>query len=289
MKRIVYLKEKAYEEGKEQDIRNLFEKLSKCDIETEISEIGIMAEAAEVNQIVIDQKNRDTLYITDSPFCQKIALANKLPLLLYLHEGNRNRNFLPAAFAIEQIEEIEYESLLQAYQRLVGEPWHILSTDRCIIRETTTEDLDEFYEIYSEPSITRYMEDLYEDREKERAYIEDYIKKVYGFYGYGMWTVLNKENNAIIGRAGLSWREGFDIPEIGFVIAVPYQGKGYAYEVCKAVLEYGKRELGFTQIQALIMEGNIISENLCRKLGFRYLDKVMIEGNAHSRMLHEDL
>lgn len=232
-------------------------------------------------------KNRANLYITDSPACQKIALQYELPLLLYLHEENRNNTFLPAAYAIEQIEEIEYDSLLQAYQRLVGEPWHILTTKRCIIRETTTEDVDSFYKIYSDPSITKYMENLYADRAQEIAYIEDYIKRVYGFYGYGMWTVLAKEDNTVIGRAGLSWREGYDIPELGFVIAKPYQRQGYAYEVCKAILEYGETELGFTYFQTFLMTENDISEKLCRKLGFRYLEDIESEGKAYRRMIYE--
>jgi len=96
----------------------------------------------------------------------------------------------------------------------------ILETDRCLVRETTVEDVEEFYRIYREPSITYYMEDLFPDPAEEREYVRNYIREIYGFYGYGLWTVLCKEKNEVIGRAGLSWRQGFDVPELGFVMKI---------------------------------------------------------------------
>ena len=244
----------------------------------------------DINAIVVNDDNDTTnvcktLYITDNADCQKFLQEKKLPTIVYLHEDNRDEDFSQAAYAIEQIAEIEAESLELAYQRLTGQPWTILTTNRCKVRESTINDVDAFYEIYREPSITDYMEDLFEDRAEEIAYMEDYIQKVYGFYGYGMWTILEKESGQVIGRAGISWREGYDIPELGFVIAVPYQGKGYAYEVCQAILAYGQKELGFTCYQVLIMDGNVKSEALCRKLGFQDDSTVFLESRQYKRML----
>lgn len=226
----------------------------------------------------------DTLYITDSEAAYHALRQQGKYVLPYRHEGNHNSDFAGALYVIEQIEEIGYETIDMAYRRMAGLPWEILTTERCVIRETTIDDVDSFYKIYADPEITKYMEDLYEDRDEEIAYIRDYREKVYGFYGYGMWTVLTKEGT-VIGRAGISWREGFDLPELGFVIGVSWQGQGYAYEVCSAILGYAREELSFEQVQVLVMEGNDISENLCRKLGFRFLEKVTVEGNIYERMV----
>ena len=201
-------------------------------------------------------------------------------MLPYRHEDNKNADFTGALYVIEQIEEVDFETVDMAYRRLACLPWDILTTKRCIIRETTVEDVDSFYEIYAEPSITEYMEDLYADRDEEIAYIEEYRKKVYEFYGYGMWTVLTREGT-VIGRAGVSWREGFELPELGFVIGVPWQRQGYAYEVCSAILDYAQEELGFTQVQALVMEGNEKSTALCEKLGFEEGKSVELEGDKY--------
>lgn len=228
----------------------------------------------------INCADRNVLYITDSEALYHILRQQGSYVLPYRHEGNADAVFAGALYVIEQIEEIGYEEADMAYRRLAGLPWDILTTERCIIRETTVDDVDSFYQIYAEPEITKYMEDLYADRDEEIAYVEQYRKNTYEFYGYGMWTVLTKEG-VVIGRAGISWREGFDLPELGFMIGVPWQRQGYAYEICEAILAYAHEELGFTQIQALVMEGNEKSEALCRKLGFEQGESVELNDGRY--------
>lgn len=220
------------------------------------------------------------LYITDSEETYRGLHRQGKYVLPYRHEGNREADFAGAMYVIEEIEEADYETIDLVYRRFAGLPWEILRTKRCIIRETTEADVDSFYNIYAEPEITRYMEDLYEDREEELAYVAEYREKVYGFYGYGMWTVL-KRDGTVIGRAGISWREGYELPELGFVIGVPWQRQGYAYEVCRAILDYAREQLGFTQVQALVMEGNEKSVALCRKLGFKRIGTAMEDGDSY--------
>lgn len=222
----------------------------------------------------------DTLYITDSENEYRELKQQGKYVLPYRHEENRDVDFAGSLYVIEQIEEVDFETVDMAYRRFAGLPWGILTTKRCIIRETTVEDVDSFYKIYAEPDITEYMEDLYADREAEIAYVEEYRKNVYEFYGYGMWTVLTKDG-VVIGRAGISWREGFDLPELGFVIGVPWQRQGYAYEVCRAILDYVQEELGFIQMQALVMEGNEKSAALCVKLGFEENGSAELEGEKY--------
>ena len=57
-------------------------------------------------------------------------------------------------------------------------------------------------------------------------------------------------------------------PELGFIIGVPWQRKGYAYEVCSAILKYAKEELDFEKVISFVMEENKASIALCEKLGF---------------------
>ena len=250
-------------------------------------EISVESADMETNRVIHGNSAaaKETLFVTDSALWQKRLWEKKLPLIIYLHEENREEDFMLAEYAIEQIGEIGQESLELAYLRLTGQPWMILTTERCVVRETTVDDVDSFYEIYREPSVTEYMEGLYEDRDAEIAYVQDYIRNVYRFYGYGMWTVLEKTGGKVIGRAGLSWREGYDIPELGFVIGVPWQRQGYAFEVCRAILDYGRKELGFVSFQALIMEENEKSRLLCEKLGFVKNETVEAGGMKYERMV----
>lgn len=224
---------------------------------------------------------KDILYVTDEREIYASLRREGRYVLPYLHEGAKSEDFPNAAWLVENPEEVDRESLELVYRRLAGLPWEILETGRCRVRETTVDDVDSFYRIYAEPSITEYMEDLFADRDEEIAYTKDYIEKMYAFYGYGMWTILEKESGAVVGRAGIFWREGYDVPELGFVIGVPWQGKGYAYEVCEAILLYAKEELAMDRMQALVRTGNEKSLRLCEKLGFVQEGEVWEDGALH--------
>lgn len=233
----------------------------------------IMEHDVQVAHTVCGESAQETchpeiLFITDSAAQYDIWHEQGNYVLPYRHEENKGERFPGAEYMIERIEDIDYEVVDMAYRRLAGIPWEIFRTRRCIVRETIVEDVDSLYDIYEEPAITEYMEGLYEDRDAEIAYVQDYRRRMYGFYGYGIWTILTRKDEKVIGRAGISWREEFDVPELGFVIGVPWQRQGYAYEVCTEILKYAWKEIGFKQMQALVMEHNRKSAALCRKLGF---------------------
>ncbi len=199
-----------------------------------------------------------------------------------LHQDNTQEKFTGLKYVFSDIEEVDMDSFVKVYQRYAGEPWEVIRTERLLIRETTVEDVDEFYRLYKEPEMTKYMEGLFENPEDEKRYQKDYIDKVYGLMGFGVWTIVCHENGEIIGRAGYSVRNGFDDIELGFLIGKEYQHKGYAYEACSAILEYGKNILLLDQVQALVKKENEISIKLCKKLGFERKDVVRVEENIYS-------
>lgn len=227
-----------------------------------------------------------TLTITDCEAKARELRKAGEAVVPYLHAGNGDQNFSDFLYVAEDPEDLDMDYLEKVCCRLLGLPWEILETARCRIRETTVEDVEEFYEIYQHPMITEFMEDLYPEREQEREYIRQYIEKVYSFWEFGVWTVVEKGSGAVIGRAGFSYREGFEEPEIGFIIGVPWQRKGYAEEVCRAILDYGKEVLGFGTVQAFVQPGNSASENLCVRLGFHNEGITTIEGKDYYRYIY---
>lgn len=226
-------------------------------------------------------KRSGVLWITDDPASAQEHILREEPVLAFFHEENRGVSFPGVKFACENLQELDAAYLDRVYRRYALIPWDILETDRCFLRETAVEDVNAFYEIYGEPSITEYMEDLFSDREQEIAYTRDYIRNVYEFYGFGVWTVCLKETSQVIGRAGLSYREGFEDPELGFVIGVPWQRRGIGEEVCRAVLAFGKEELGFETVIAFAEPGNRVSVRLLEKLGFQAAGEKILQERPH--------
>lgn len=227
------------------------------------------------------ERIKNTLIITDDAGMVESLLREKRYVVVLYHERNRQQCFPSVRYGVEDLFQLEYRSFEQVYLRLAGLPWEILQTERLLVRESTLEDVEEFYRIYSDPSITRYMEDLYKDKDEEKAYMQSYIDQIYGFYGYGLWTVILKENGRIIGRAGLSVREGCEIPELGFLIDVSYQRQGLGFEVCSGILKYAEEELEFEKVQALVDERNMVSIGLMKKLGFAFEKDVSVNGQDY--------
>lgn len=227
----------------------------------------------------------NTLFLTDCPEIAEHFAKNNMPVLGILMPQNENAPFAGVRYLSEGWDDITPIYLERVYRRYRSLPWQILETERCILRETTEADVDAFYRIYAEPSVTAFMENLFPDREEELCYMADYREKVYALYGFGIWSIILKETGEIIGRAGLDMRRGFAEPELGFVIGVPWQRQGLAEEVCRAVLRYGEEELGFTKVQALTEQENTASLALLKKLGFVFDGEYQEMGKEYLRYL----
>ncbi len=228
----------------------------------------------------------DTLFISDNGEILEKLQEDSCFIIACYHE--KVEGILNATrYAIEGLEGIEWEYLDKVYQRYRNIPWQITHTQRCLIREMGTGDLDDLYELYADKRVTRYTEALFQDKEQEKHYIEDYIEHIYKYFGFGTWLIHRKEDGRLIGRAGFNFRPGFDEAELGFVVGYPFWRKGYAYEVCSHLLELGKNVFEFERIQALVDKENEASIRLLEKLGFYFEHNVVVDGCEYMRYLYE--
>lgn len=233
--------------------------------------IGIEIFNAEELDEQINIYREQVLFISDDETCVKVLLEKGYATLIFYHEKNRMAVFPRCRYAMENPQDIDAEYLERVFRRYMDLPWDILETKHCMLRETTVGDVETFWEMYKEPAITRYTEGLYPTIEEEEVYIRDYINNVYHFYEFGVWTILHKRTGEILGRAGLSVRDGYEEPELGYVIGTEHQRRGYAYEVCKGILEYAENCLGYTWVGAVVHKENQASIELLKKLGFAYV------------------
>lgn len=229
-----------------------------------------------------DTEVRESIYVCDdSSVARKLHTQGKYVVAL-LTNSNSEQDFSFCPYAIMDAKECEAAFFEGIMKRFKGEPWNILETERCLVRETSVEDVDAFYKLYEHEEITKYMEPLFEDRDEEIEYTKSYIKNVYEFYGFGMWTVVEKNTGKVIGRAGVSYREGFSLPELGFMIGKNYQRQGYAYEVCSAIADYMYENHEMEEILIFIEPKNTPSIFLAKKLGaFFYKEQCMGKCDAY--------
>lgn len=226
------------------------------------------------NQVVSfykdENKTEGSLYITDDFFKATEARQKDMAVLIYLHEQNRNHSFSGFQYFIEGFEDADEVYYERIYRREKKLPWIIGETDRLIIREMTIKDIDALYKLYEDKSVVAFMEDLAPNKEEEEAYITDYIDKMYGVFGFGMWLIELKNSAQIIGRIGFQNCEEADTVAFGFMVAPSFQRQGYAYEAGKAALQYMKEEFLELHIMAECYSDNKPAIALCKKLGVGY-------------------
>lgn len=177
------------------------------------------------------------------------------------------------------------EYLERIVRRHIGLPWIIAETDRLLIREFTLDDIAQMPE---EPDAWYTEEERAADRvfyDKDK--LEAYIKSQYRFYEYGIWVVVRREDDVIVGKAGVTnleeseqeesenktmpidESESAEYLELGYHIFRPYRRQGYAEEACRAILNYVKEELA-CPVCARVAKENTASICLLEKLGVPY-------------------
>ncbi len=242
------------------------------------NDISLLKDKLETLQI-----SKDTLFvITDSGSALGFLGEAGIASAALYNEDIRNGTMLPALYCIEDLDYMTFDRINRMWERSRGIPWTITVTDRLIIREQTPEDLDDLYELYDDDMIREFVEPLYADRSKEEEYIRDYIANQYRFYEYGIWALVRKQDGKLIGRAGLSLRDGYDTPEIGYVIGSRYRQNGYAKEALDAIIDYADRELGIEELLAFTKERNKASVRLLRSIGFEKRGHADIMGIDHT-------
>ncbi len=244
--------------------------------------------AKETEATVGERHGLFCIAICDSQEAVDVFLNKKIPVVAYEYDDKIRLN---NAYIIQSFEGVDTTYLTKVHHRFFGLPLQIMETKRTLIREFSMEDLDALFHLYEGPHITDYMEPLY-PYEEEKAYEETYIKNVYGLHDYGMWLVVDKASGEIMGRAGIETRGGIsgvnkdcfeddrsdgDTVELGYLIREDFQKKGYATEVCQAIVDYAFSELGKKRIYAQVDEKNEISKKLLKKLGFEYKGAELFE------------
>ena len=143
----------------------------------------------------------------------------------------------------------------------------ILETKRLILREMTREDF---------PLLCKHLQDVEVMYAYEHAFSDaevwEGIEKQFQRYekdGFGVLSVILKENEELIGQCGLSMQpcENEEVLEIGYIFQKKYWHNGYAIEAAIACREYAFNELKADEVFSLIRTDNISSQNVAKRNG----------------------
>jgi RimJ/RimL family protein N-acetyltransferase len=142
-----------------------------------------------------------------------------------------------------------------------------LETDRLKLRMWRESDLDEYAEMCADPMVMRYLGPgtVYTRSEAWRSIA--FFMGHWQMRGYGHWAVEEKATGRMIGRIGFLNPEGWPAFEIGWTLARPAWGNGYATEGATTALRYAFNELDQRHVISLIHPENRRSIKVAERLG----------------------
>jgi RimJ/RimL family protein N-acetyltransferase len=144
-----------------------------------------------------------------------------------------------------------------------------LHTERLLLRQWRGADLGPFASLNADPEVMRYFPAPLSRAESDalagRARLE------FSDRGWGLWALEVREEKRFIGFIGLA-EPNFEAPftpaiEVGWRLARPYWGRGYATEGARAALEFGFGELDLEEIVSFTSEVNERSRQVMEHLG----------------------
>lgn len=215
-----------------------------------------------------------TLLVTDSIKAAEQAKRQQTALVFYEKQGAAEQIF-GADMVVWGFEEVDVCFLERVYQRRHGLPWVIAETERLVLRESVEADLEALRALYREEGMTAYMEDGGPEGADGALRFRAYIENQYRFYAYGLWTVIEKTQGKVIGRAGIENREyqGKNVLELGYMIGKKWQNRGYGEEAARAAECYAAESLGEKELYAWIHTENAASVHLIEKMGYQKMEE----------------
>lgn len=118
-------------------------------------------------------------------------------------------------------------------------------------------------------------------------YIKERMMQQLERLGYGNYTVIRKEDGALMGCCGLYNREGLEGVDIGFSFLPQYEKKGYAYEAARCLLDAAFAKFDLDRVGAITLKENASSRRLLEKLGLKFVKNIMLEGDDEELMYYE--
>lgn len=159
-------------------------------------------------------------------------------------------------------------------------------TERLILREITLDDLDDMFEMDSDPDVHRYLGNTPVTSKEQMTGIIQFIRKQYAENGIGRWAVIDKNSDEFLGWSGLKLvtepvNNHINYYDLGYRLKKKYWGKRYAAESAKASLDYAFSILKTDQVYAMADCENIASNKILSKIGFQLVERFQFDDADH--------
>lgn len=148
----------------------------------------------------------------------------------------------------------------------------ILETERLYMREMTQEDFPALCRIMQDEEVMYAYEGAFNDEEVQ-GWLDRQLMR-YQKLGFGLWAVVLKESNEMIGQCGLTmqpWKDE-EVLEIGYLFQRAFWHKGYATEAARGCKKYAFEILKAKEVCSIIRDTNTASQKVALRNGMEKRD-----------------
>lgn len=148
----------------------------------------------------------------------------------------------------------------------------MLETERVYLREMNQADYESLCQILQDEETMYAYEGAFNDKEVQEWLDRQILR--YQKWGFGLWAVILKETDEMIGQCGLTmqpWKDT-EVLEIGYLFQRKYWHNGYAIEAAKACKQYAYEVLDAKEVCSIIRDTNVASQNVAIRNGMTVTD-----------------
>ncbi|WP_439505256.1 GNAT family N-acetyltransferase [Sediminibacterium sp.] len=145
-----------------------------------------------------------------------------------------------------------------------------LQSERLSIRPLTIIDAGFMLQLMNSPNWIKNIGDRQVKNKTEASnYILNKIIPSYHKFGFGLFLVQSKLDKKPIGICGIVKRDGLITPDLGFAFLPEMEGRGFATEASRLVIQFAKEALQLPTLAGITKPENTASIKVLEKLGMK--------------------
>ena len=143
----------------------------------------------------------------------------------------------------------------------------MIETTRLYLRELKQADVGSLSKILQDEQTMYAYEGAFDDQEVQ-AWLDKQLEN-YRQYGFGLWAVILKETDELIGQCGVTWQafEDQKVLEVGYLFQRAFWHNGYAIEAAQACKGYAFDQLHAEEVFSMIRDTNVASQKVAERNG----------------------
>ena len=148
----------------------------------------------------------------------------------------------------------------------------ILETERLYLREMNQADFKSLCKILKDEETMAAYEGAFHDSEVQE-WLDRQISR-YQRWRFGLWAVILKETDEMIGQCGLTmqpWKDR-EVLEIGYLFERLHWHQGYGIEAAAACKKYAFEVLNAGEVCSIIRDTNTASQKVAVRNGMEAVD-----------------